>query len=43
MIRTFILDQIEEVLGSIDITKAVEEGFVAYSEGKVEVPPVGER
>ncbi len=42
MVQTFNLDQIKKVLGSIDSTKAIEEGFVAYSEGKVVVPPVGE-
>ncbi len=35
-------DQIKEALGSIDIIPAIEAGFVAYSEGKAEVPPVGE-
>ena len=42
MTQTFNLDQIKEVLGSIDSIKAIEEGFVAYSQGKVVVPPVGE-
>jgi ornithine cyclodeaminase len=34
--------QIEEALRQVDVTTAVEEGFVAYSQGKVVVPPVGE-
>jgi ornithine cyclodeaminase len=29
-------------LRHVDVTAAIEEGFVAYSEGKVVVPPVGE-
>ena len=36
------LDQIKEALKGIDSIKAIEEGFVAYSQGKVLVPPVGE-
>lgn len=36
------LDQIKEALKGIDSIKAIEEGFVAYSQGKVQVPPVGE-
>ena len=35
-------DQIEEALKDIDPIEAIEEGFIAYSEGKVVVPPVGE-
>jgi ornithine cyclodeaminase len=34
--------QIEEALQRIDVTTAIEEGFVAYSRGEVVVPPVGE-
>jgi ornithine cyclodeaminase len=36
------LEQIKEILKSVDVIQAIEEGFVAYSEGKVVVPPVGE-
>jgi len=40
------LDQIKEALKQIDpvevIIKSIEEGFVAYSQGKVVVPPIGE-
>ena len=36
------LDQIKEVLKDINPIQTIEEGFVAYSQGKVEVPPVGE-
>jgi len=34
--------QIEDALQNVDVTTAIEEGFVAYSQGKVVVPPVGE-
>jgi ornithine cyclodeaminase len=34
--------QIEEALQRVDVTTAIEDGFVAYSQGKVVVPPVGE-
>ena len=40
--RIIDLDQIEEALKDIDPIEAIEEGFIAYSEGKVVVPPVGE-
>ena len=36
------LDQIKQVLPSIDIIQKIEMGFQAYSEGRVIVPPVGE-
>ncbi len=35
-------DQIEAVLPQIDLIPAIEQGFVAYSEGRAVVPPVGE-
>lgn len=34
--------QILELLQGIDLLPLIEEGFVAYSEGRVVVPPVGE-
>ena len=37
--------EIQEILGGIDvceIIREIEDGFVAYSQGRVEVPPVGE-
>ena len=34
--------EIEEILPGIDVISEIEKGFVAYSEGKVVVPPVGE-
>ena len=42
MVRIIPLDQIKSVLKPADIIQAIEDGFVAYSEGKVVVPPVGE-
>lgn len=42
MAHIFDLSQIKEVLKDIDTTKVIEQGFVAYSQGKVVVPPVGE-
>ncbi len=36
------LDTIKEILQDIDPIRLIEEGFVAYSQGKVIVPPVGE-
>lgn len=42
MTEIFNLDQIKEVLETYDPIQAIEEGFVAYSQGKVIVPPVGE-
>jgi ornithine cyclodeaminase len=42
MPQIFTREQIEGALEGLDVVSAVEEGFVAYSEGKVVVPPVGE-
>ena len=42
MPEIYNLEQIKKVVEYIDVLGAVEEGFVAYSEGKVVVPPVGE-
>jgi ornithine cyclodeaminase len=38
----FDREQIERALQRVDVTAAIEEGFVSYSEGKAVVPPVGE-
>ncbi len=38
----FNREQIERALEGLDVTAAIEEGFVAYSAGKAVVPPVGE-
>jgi ornithine cyclodeaminase len=42
MTKIFTLDQIKEVLKDIEPLQAIERGFVAYSQGKVVVPPIGE-
>ncbi|MFX1283079.1 MAG: ornithine cyclodeaminase family protein [Promethearchaeota archaeon] len=42
MVEIIKLDQIKEILEKIDPLKLIEEGFIAYSQGKVIVPPVGE-
>jgi len=42
VIKTYDLNQIKKALETIDPIQSIEEGFVAYSEGKVVVPPVGE-
>lgn len=42
MTQTYNLEQINSVLDDIDLTTLIEEGFVAYSQGNVVVPPVGE-
>jgi ornithine cyclodeaminase len=42
MTQTFDLEQIKSVLDDIDVTSLIEEGFVAYSQGRAVVPPVGE-
>jgi ornithine cyclodeaminase len=36
------LETIRRVLPNIDLLKIIEDGFVAFSEGRVVVPPVGE-
>jgi ornithine cyclodeaminase len=40
--KILTLDRILEVLPDIDVIGEIERGFVALSEGKVDVPPVGE-
>ena len=42
MPKIFTLDQIKEVLTTLDPVQSMEEGFVAYSQGKTVIPPVGE-
>jgi len=42
MSRFYDLTQIKEVLRKLDPIREIEEGFIAYSEGKTEIPPVGE-
>ena len=36
------LDQIKKALPSVELMEDIEKGFVAYSQGKAVVPPVGE-
>jgi len=40
--QTFPLKQIKQVVDKLDVAKYIEDGFVAYSQGRVVVPPVGE-
>ena len=42
MTRFYNLTQIKSVLEKIQPIQEIEEGFIAYSEGKTEIPPVGE-
>ncbi|MHA2298740.1 MAG: ornithine cyclodeaminase family protein [Candidatus Hodarchaeales archaeon] len=42
MTKIVNLEQIEEILKDINIIQEIEKGFIAYSQGKVVVPPVGE-
>lgn len=40
--RIVSLPEIEKALAGLDVLPLIEEGFVAYSEGRAVVPPVGE-
>ncbi|MBT5718935.1 MAG: ornithine cyclodeaminase family protein, partial [Gammaproteobacteria bacterium] len=42
MSKTITLDEIKQILPSIDLVPIIEQGFVAYSEKRCVVPPVGE-
>lgn len=42
MTKIFNLDQIKKALRDLNPVQAIEDGFIAYSQGKVVVPPVGE-
>ena len=42
MTDVFRLPEIKTILSNFDLIEIIEEGFVAYSQGKVVVPPVGE-
>ncbi len=42
MIKIYMLEQIKRVVERLNFSTAIEEGFVAYSKGRVVVPPVGE-
>lgn len=41
MTRIVLLEQIKKVLDPLQVIRSLEEGFAAYSEGRVTVPPVG--
>ena len=40
--KTYSLDQIKSALEGVDLMSLIEEGFVAYSDGRSVVPPVGD-
>jgi len=40
--KILTLDQIKSVLPSVDLMGEIENGFIAYSQGRAVVPPVGE-
>jgi len=42
MTPVFYADQIKQVIDQLDVTGQIEEGFIAYSQNRVVVPPVGE-
>ncbi len=42
MVKVVKLEEIKQILQNIDPIELIEEGFIAYSKGKVVVPPVGE-
>lgn len=42
MTNLYTLDQIKKVVDTMNFSTAIEAGFVAYSNGEVVVPPVGE-
>jgi ornithine cyclodeaminase len=42
MTEIYRLDKIQEALTNIDLIPCIEEGFIAYSLGKAQVPPVEE-
>ena len=42
MTKVLPLEQILRVLPDVDVVAEIERGFVALSEGKVDVPPIGE-
>ncbi len=40
--KIFFLDEIKAALGNLNPRRLIEEGFIAYSQGRVIAPPVGE-
>jgi len=41
-VRIISLEEVKTVLPSLDLIPAIEAGFVAYSQGRAVVPPIGE-
>ena len=42
MTKMYTLEQIKQAAATLDFSAAIEAGFIAYSNGEVVVPPVGE-
>jgi len=42
MSKLIPLETIQKIVPRLDVVELMEEGFVAYSEGRAEIPPVGE-
>ena len=42
MTKTYTLEQIEHAVAGMNFSAEIEQGFIAYSNGEVVVPPVGE-
>ncbi len=42
MTKIINLQDIKKIVKNIDVIQSMEEGFVAYSNGQIIVPPVGE-
>ncbi len=40
--RLIHLDEIKHAVNTINVAQCIEDGFIAYSEGRVVIPPVGE-
>ena len=40
--RVIELEEIQRALSTADLLPAIEQGFVAYAQGRAVVPPVGE-
>jgi ornithine cyclodeaminase len=42
MTKIYTLDQIKDAVKTLNLSTEIEQGFIAYSNGQVVVPPVGE-
>jgi len=40
--KTITLEEIKRILPALDLIPSIEDGFIAYSSGTAEIPPVGE-